>query len=241
MVARARSVAGAAELVHGCEWSLAIVDHQLAGRRRATKCSTRCARANPALPVVMLTGEGAEETAIEAFRHGASDYVVKGGPTWRRSRPRPRPGRRDVPSQDGLMNDPAAWSRTTTPRSPPRSPPTSPRTASRSSAPPPTGAARSRSPRRRSPSSRSSTSACRASRASSCRARSARPPRHAHLRLHRRRRRAARGRGRSPPAPRPRAQGGAARRPRPRARGRCRGRLVRRPAPREAGRACTGS
>jgi DNA-binding response OmpR family regulator len=27
----------------------------------------------------MLTGQGSEETAIEAFRHGASDYVVKGG------------------------------------------------------------------------------------------------------------------------------------------------------------------
>ena len=35
-------------------------------------------RANdPTLPIVMLTGQGSEETAIEAFRHGASDYVVK--------------------------------------------------------------------------------------------------------------------------------------------------------------------
>jgi len=32
---------------------------------------------NPTLPIVMLTGQGSEETAIEAFRHGASDYVVK--------------------------------------------------------------------------------------------------------------------------------------------------------------------
>jgi ActR/RegA family two-component response regulator len=28
---------------------------------------------------VLLTGLGSEATAIEAFRHGASDYVVKGG------------------------------------------------------------------------------------------------------------------------------------------------------------------
>ena len=26
----------------------------------------------------MLTGEGSDELAVEAFRHGASDYVVKG-------------------------------------------------------------------------------------------------------------------------------------------------------------------
>jgi DNA-binding response OmpR family regulator len=31
------------------------------------------------MPIVMLTGLGSEEMAIEAFRHGASDYVVKGG------------------------------------------------------------------------------------------------------------------------------------------------------------------
>jgi DNA-binding response OmpR family regulator len=37
-------------------------------------------RANdPTMPIVMLTGQGSEEMAIEAFRHGASDYVVKGG------------------------------------------------------------------------------------------------------------------------------------------------------------------
>jgi DNA-binding response OmpR family regulator len=34
---------------------------------------------DPTMPIVMLTGQGSEEMAIEAFRHGASDYVVKGG------------------------------------------------------------------------------------------------------------------------------------------------------------------
>jgi DNA-binding NtrC family response regulator len=33
--------------------------------------------AYPALPIVMLTGQGDEETAVEAFRRGASDHVVK--------------------------------------------------------------------------------------------------------------------------------------------------------------------
>jgi DNA-binding response OmpR family regulator len=35
--------------------------------------------ASPAMPILVLTGQGAEETAIDAFRRGASDYVVKGG------------------------------------------------------------------------------------------------------------------------------------------------------------------
>jgi DNA-binding response OmpR family regulator len=33
---------------------------------------------HPSVPVVMLTGQTSEEGAIEAFRRGASDYVVKG-------------------------------------------------------------------------------------------------------------------------------------------------------------------
>jgi DNA-binding response OmpR family regulator len=31
----------------------------------------------PDVPVVMLTGGGSEHLAVEAFRHGVSDYVVK--------------------------------------------------------------------------------------------------------------------------------------------------------------------
>ena len=76
VIARARSVAGAAELVNGSEWSLVIVDHGL-----QNGCGMEVLDAlrvsNPELPVVMLTGQGSEQTAIEAFRHGASDYVVK--------------------------------------------------------------------------------------------------------------------------------------------------------------------
>ena len=77
VIARARSVAGAAELVNGSEWSLAIVDHSL-----QNGCGMQALDAlrasNPGLPIVMLTGHGSNETAVEAFRHGASDYVVKG-------------------------------------------------------------------------------------------------------------------------------------------------------------------
>ena len=77
VVARARSVAGATELVSGSEWSLAVVDHRLPDGPGLDVLDALRAT-NPAVPIVMLTGQGSEETAIEAFRHGASDYVVKG-------------------------------------------------------------------------------------------------------------------------------------------------------------------
>jgi DNA-binding response OmpR family regulator len=30
------------------------------------------------VPILMMTGEGSEQVAVDAFRRGASDYVVKG-------------------------------------------------------------------------------------------------------------------------------------------------------------------
>ncbi|HVU76946.1 MAG TPA: response regulator [Gaiellaceae bacterium] len=76
-VARADSV-GAARLMTGADWSLAIVDQALPdGAGIDVLDALRVA--HPSIPIVMLTGAGSEETAIEAFRHGASDYVVKGG------------------------------------------------------------------------------------------------------------------------------------------------------------------
>ena len=76
VIARAASVARASELALGSEWSLAVVDYVLPDGLGMQVLDTL--RANdPTLPIVMLTGQGSEETAIEAFRHGASDYVVK--------------------------------------------------------------------------------------------------------------------------------------------------------------------
>jgi putative two-component system response regulator len=78
IVSRAGSVARAAELSLGSSWSLAIIDHNLPDGLGTQVLDTL--RANdPTMPIVMLTGQGSEEMAIEAFRHGASDYVVKGG------------------------------------------------------------------------------------------------------------------------------------------------------------------
>jgi putative two-component system response regulator len=75
-VVHARDVASAKELCRSSRWALAVVDYNLPDGNgldllRAIKERT------PTLPVVMLTGEGSEAVAIEAFRHGAADYVVK--------------------------------------------------------------------------------------------------------------------------------------------------------------------
>jgi putative two-component system response regulator len=78
VISRAASVARAAELTNGSSWSLAVVDHNLPDGRGMEVLDAL--RANyPTMPIVMLTGQGSEEMAIEAFRHGASDYVVKAG------------------------------------------------------------------------------------------------------------------------------------------------------------------
>jgi response regulator RpfG family c-di-GMP phosphodiesterase len=78
VVARARTVEDATELMNGASWSLAIVDHQLPDGVGMEILDSLRAH-DPRLPIVMLTGQDSEETAINAFRHGASDFVVKGG------------------------------------------------------------------------------------------------------------------------------------------------------------------
>ncbi len=78
VIARATTVAGAAELVASASWSLAIVDHALPDGP-GTDVLDLLRAGNSTVPVVMLTGQGSDEAAIDAFRHGASDYVVKAG------------------------------------------------------------------------------------------------------------------------------------------------------------------
>ena len=78
VVARATSIAGAAELANGAAWSIAIVDHDLPDGPGVDIVDALRAD-NPSMPIVMLTGQGSDDTAVEAFRRGASDYVVKGG------------------------------------------------------------------------------------------------------------------------------------------------------------------
>ncbi len=78
VIGRATTLAGASELLASSEWSLAVIDHRLPdGHGLEVLDALRAS--NPSIPIVMLTGHGSDETAIEAFQHGASDYVVKGG------------------------------------------------------------------------------------------------------------------------------------------------------------------
>ena len=75
VIARVATAAGAADVMRGSTWSLAVVDDNLPdGHSMQVLDALRAT--DPALPILMLTGQGSDESAIEAFRHGASDYVV---------------------------------------------------------------------------------------------------------------------------------------------------------------------
>jgi putative two-component system response regulator len=89
-VVHAADIRTAAELAQGSRWTLAVIDYDLpdgSGLDLLTAIKER----TPTLPVVMLTRAGSEALAIEAFRRGASDYVVKanGDQTELRDRVRP--------------------------------------------------------------------------------------------------------------------------------------------------------
>ena len=75
-VTHVSDMASALDLCRGATWSLVLLDHHLPdGNGIELVQSLR--NLAPDLPVVMLTGEGSEHLAVEAFRHGVSDYVVK--------------------------------------------------------------------------------------------------------------------------------------------------------------------
>jgi response regulator RpfG family c-di-GMP phosphodiesterase len=76
VVTHAGDVASALDLLRGATWSLAVLDQHLPDGNGLELMRT-LRTLSPTLPVVMMTGEGSEKFAIEAFRDGASDYVVK--------------------------------------------------------------------------------------------------------------------------------------------------------------------
>jgi putative two-component system response regulator len=75
-VVHARDIDSASELCRSSRWSLVIVDHKLPDGN-GLDLLREIKQRTPSLPVVLLAGEGSESFAIEAFRSGASDYVVK--------------------------------------------------------------------------------------------------------------------------------------------------------------------
>ena len=75
-VVHASDLRTANELSQSARWALAVVDQELADGS-GLDFLEQIKERTPNLPVVMLTGVGSEQIAIEAFRRGASDYVVK--------------------------------------------------------------------------------------------------------------------------------------------------------------------
>jgi putative two-component system response regulator len=76
-VIHAPDMASAETLFAGRSWSLAVLDHKLPDGS-GLDLLERLRIVDPHMPVLMMTGEGSERVAVEAFRRGASDYVVKG-------------------------------------------------------------------------------------------------------------------------------------------------------------------
>jgi putative two-component system response regulator len=76
VVVTARDLRSAEELCRGSTWSLIILDNNLPDGDGVELIETLRAT-RPETPVLVLTGQGSEELAVEAFRHGAADYVVK--------------------------------------------------------------------------------------------------------------------------------------------------------------------
>jgi putative two-component system response regulator len=74
-VVRADSLERGLGLFRSSSWTLAIVGHELPdGRGLEFLDSVR--ELEPVLPVLMLTSEESEPAVVEAFRRGATDYVV---------------------------------------------------------------------------------------------------------------------------------------------------------------------
>jgi cyclic di-GMP phosphodiesterase len=76
-VIHAPDVATARRLLADSAWSLAVLDHNLPDGS-GLDLLDGIRRADPDVPILMMTGEGSEQVAVDAFRRGASDYVVKG-------------------------------------------------------------------------------------------------------------------------------------------------------------------
>jgi putative two-component system response regulator len=75
-VSHVSTVSSALDLCRNATWSLVVLDQHLPDGQGLELVDT-LRDLVPDMPVVMLTGEGSEHLAVEAFRHGVSDYVVK--------------------------------------------------------------------------------------------------------------------------------------------------------------------
>jgi len=77
----ARSVCGALALLQHHSFSAILLDYQLpdGGPWAIVEAA---AALRPAVPVILVTGQGSEAIAGEAIRRGVADYVMKSGSFW---------------------------------------------------------------------------------------------------------------------------------------------------------------
>jgi len=64
------------EMYQAGQYDVVAVDQQMPGYNGLEVIRTLAAR-GPLPPVVMITGQGSEQIAVEAMKNGAGDYVVK--------------------------------------------------------------------------------------------------------------------------------------------------------------------
>jgi cyclic di-GMP phosphodiesterase len=76
-VVHARTAVGALELCGTSVWSLVLIDQDLSDRS-GMELLRRLTADGPGTPVIMMAVKGSEGLAIESFRKGATDYVVRG-------------------------------------------------------------------------------------------------------------------------------------------------------------------
>lgn len=76
-IIRVEQMALAERLLKGRRWDLILSDYRLPGFTGLDALSVARSLA-PGVPFIIISGEIGEDTAVEAMRHGATDYLLKG-------------------------------------------------------------------------------------------------------------------------------------------------------------------
>lgn len=61
------------------DFDIAVIDHTLSGKMSGLELCRKIKGGTSDLPLVLLTGTGSEEIAVEAFKIGIEEYIIKGG------------------------------------------------------------------------------------------------------------------------------------------------------------------
>src|SRR4051812_27599701 len=72
----AHSSQSAIALLQNQRFEMVVLDYLL-GDANCWSVLDAAQKSNPPVPVVVVTGRGSEQIAVDALRHGAADYVIK--------------------------------------------------------------------------------------------------------------------------------------------------------------------